>query len=101
MSAMKSVLIPDIPVFTVIADALVPSTLYLGTDIGVFVSLDAGATWSGNDNPCSRCSCVHARPRRVEDRAAGIGRSVPVHPFRRPVDVSRLRWNGIIQGHHR
>ena len=67
--------IPDIPVFTVIADPLAPSTLYLGTDIGVFVSLDSGATWSRDDNPfadrspkrwCSiaapgnRC-CMHSR----------------------------------------
>jgi photosystem II stability/assembly factor-like uncharacterized protein len=43
--------IPDIPVFTIIADPLTPSTLYAGADIGVFVSLDSGATWSRDDNP--------------------------------------------------
>jgi hypothetical protein len=43
--------IPDIPVFSVIVDPRNPSSLYLGTDIGVFVSLDGGVTWSRDDNP--------------------------------------------------
>jgi hypothetical protein len=43
--------LPDIPVFTILVDPLNGSNLFLGTDIGVFVSLDAGATWARDDNP--------------------------------------------------
>ena len=43
--------IPDIPVFTVLADPQNPSNLYAGSDVGVFVSLDGGASWSRDDNP--------------------------------------------------
>lgn len=38
--------IPDIPVHCLIVDPMQPSTLYVGTDLGVFVSQDAGASWS-------------------------------------------------------
>jgi hypothetical protein len=37
--------IPDVPVHSIVIDPDDSSRLYLGTDIGVFVSLDAGATW--------------------------------------------------------
>src|SRR6185436_16982362 len=37
--------IPDIPVHSIVIDPDDSSRLYLGTDIGVFVSLDTGATW--------------------------------------------------------
>jgi photosystem II stability/assembly factor-like uncharacterized protein len=43
--------LPDIPVFSIIVDPQNTSTLYLGTDIGVFASIDGGATWSRDDNP--------------------------------------------------
>jgi uncharacterized protein (TIGR03437 family) len=38
--------IPDIPVHCIVVDPVNPSRLYIGTDTGVFVSLDGGATWS-------------------------------------------------------
>jgi photosystem II stability/assembly factor-like uncharacterized protein len=38
--------IPDIPVHCILPDPVRPSTLYLGTDLGVFVSEDGGAAWS-------------------------------------------------------
>lgn len=38
--------IPDVPVHTIAVDSSSSETLYLGTDIGVFVSLDGGATWA-------------------------------------------------------
>lgn len=37
--------LPDIPVHCVVVDPDDTSRLYLGTDVGVFVSLDGGATW--------------------------------------------------------
>jgi photosystem II stability/assembly factor-like uncharacterized protein len=60
--------IPDIPVFTIIADPQAPSTLYLGTDIGVFVSLDSGITWSRDDNPFADT----VTETLVLDRSAGV-----------------------------
>ncbi|MBP6821781.1 MAG: hypothetical protein KA368_09565 [Acidobacteria bacterium] len=38
--------IPDIPVHSIIVDPSNTARLYVGTDLGVFVSLDGGATWS-------------------------------------------------------
>jgi hypothetical protein len=38
--------IPDVPVNAFAVDPLNPLHLYAGTDIGVYVSLDGGATWS-------------------------------------------------------
>jgi photosystem II stability/assembly factor-like uncharacterized protein len=42
--------IPDIPVSSLLVDPLNRSNLYAGTDLGVFVSMDAGATWSRDAN---------------------------------------------------
>ncbi len=38
--------IPDIPVHCILVDPTNTSRLYVGTDLGVFVSLDGGASWS-------------------------------------------------------
>jgi hypothetical protein len=38
--------IPDIPVHSIIVDPANTSTLYIGTDLGVFVSTDGGRTWA-------------------------------------------------------
>src|SRR5439155_10335188 len=43
--------LPDIPVFSLIVDPQNTSNLYLGTDIGVFVSINGGGTWARDDNP--------------------------------------------------
>lgn len=43
--------IPDIPVFRVLIDPSDPQRLFAGTDLGVFVSLDSGATWNRDANP--------------------------------------------------
>lgn len=43
--------IPDIPVSAILIDPLNPSTVYLGTDLGVYVSNDGGGTWSRDANP--------------------------------------------------
>jgi hypothetical protein len=38
--------IPDIPVHSIVIDKSNTARLYVGTDLGVFVSLDAGNTWA-------------------------------------------------------
>ena len=38
--------LPDIPVHSIAVDPSRPNRLYLGTDLGVFVSLDRGQTWA-------------------------------------------------------
>ncbi len=38
--------IPDIPVHSIVVDSTDSQTLYAGTDIGVFVSLDGGTNWA-------------------------------------------------------
>jgi photosystem II stability/assembly factor-like uncharacterized protein len=38
--------LPDIPVYSLIVDPQNSSNLYLGSDIGLFVSTNGGATWS-------------------------------------------------------
>jgi hypothetical protein len=38
--------IPDIPVHVIVADPFNGSTLYVGTDLGVFVSVDGGQNWA-------------------------------------------------------
>lgn len=38
--------IPDIPVHALVADPSRPGRLFLGTDLGVFVSLDGGNHWA-------------------------------------------------------
>jgi len=43
--------LPDIPVHTLIVDPDLSSTLYIGTDIGVFASFDGGNTWTQGAAP--------------------------------------------------
>ena len=38
--------LPDIPVHVLIVDPESAATLYIGTDMGVFVSFDSGSTWA-------------------------------------------------------
>ena len=38
--------LPDIPVHSIVVDPVNPQTLYIGTDLGIFVSTDDGATWA-------------------------------------------------------
>ncbi|HZI18503.1 MAG TPA: MBG domain-containing protein [Pyrinomonadaceae bacterium] len=46
--------IPDIPVNAFVIDPADPNMLYAGTDIGVFRSADAGATWAPFSNGLAR-----------------------------------------------
>ena len=41
--------IPDIPVHSIVVDPDNGARLYLGTDLGVFVSIDGGATWMAEE----------------------------------------------------
>jgi len=43
--------LPDVPVETLLVDPDDSSRLYLGTDLGVFASLDGGNTWVHDDDP--------------------------------------------------
>ena len=43
--------IPNIPVHTLVVDPDDSDRLYVGTDLGLFVSLDAGANWAVADSP--------------------------------------------------
>lgn len=38
--------IPDVPVHTLVVDPAASEKLYVGTDLGIFVSLDGGQTWA-------------------------------------------------------
>ena len=38
--------LPDLPAHSLVVDPRHPQRLYLGTDLGVFASLDGGATWA-------------------------------------------------------
>jgi photosystem II stability/assembly factor-like uncharacterized protein len=40
---------PDIPVHSIVVDPDDPQRLYLGTDLGVMVSIDGGATWMAEE----------------------------------------------------
>ncbi len=43
--------LPDVPVETLLVDPDESTRLYLGTDLGVFASLDGGNTWAHDDDP--------------------------------------------------
>jgi uncharacterized protein (TIGR03437 family) len=68
----------DVPVNALVVDPDIPDTLYIGTDAGVMVSTDAGATWStlGNGLPRVVVSdlVLHRKTRTL--RAATHGRSM-------------------------
>ena len=38
--------LPDVPTSAVIVDPLLPDHIYVGNDIGIFVSVDAGSNWT-------------------------------------------------------
>ncbi len=44
-----STALPDSPSYTLLVNPATPSTLYLGTDLGLMISTDAGATWAHDD----------------------------------------------------
>jgi uncharacterized protein (TIGR03437 family) len=60
--------LPDIPVSSIVIDPQNPSTLYLGTDLGVFISIDSGATWA-HDSSTFTNTIIDAL---AMDRGAGV-----------------------------
>ena len=51
--------IPDIPVLSIAVDPARPNVLYAGTDLGVFVSTNFGATWSVANTGFAAVSTEH------------------------------------------
>jgi hypothetical protein len=49
-TAMAGSSLPDIPVHALLIDPDLSSTLYIGTDLGVFVSFDSGTTWAADSS---------------------------------------------------
>ena len=87
--------LPDIPVHSLAIDPTRPGRLYLGTDLGVFVSLDDGETWAVENTgfaaavtealviaPGSRGPAVYAF---THGRGAWRTELVPMGPRRRSV----------------
>ena len=59
--------LPDVPVSTLLVDPDDSATLYAGTDVGIFVTYDAGATW----NPISApFASVHTVNLQIEFQGA-------------------------------
>jgi len=48
--------LPDVPVNSVVVDPSAPKTLYVGTDVGPFISTDGGTTWYGLGKKIPRVS---------------------------------------------
>ena len=51
--------LPDVPVETLLVDPDNSSRLYIGTDLGVFISLDGGATWAHDAHPFANVITDH------------------------------------------
>jgi uncharacterized protein (TIGR03437 family) len=60
--------LPDLPINSILIDPLNPSTVYLGTDMGIFVSADGGNTW-GHDTSSFTNTVVNSL---ALDRGAGV-----------------------------
>ena len=60
--------LPDIPVETLLVDPDDSTHLYLGTDLGVFASLDGGNTWVRDDSPFANVITTTL----TIDRTAGV-----------------------------
>ncbi len=60
--------IPDIPVFCLLIDPEDSQRLYVGTDLGVFVTMDGGANWERDSNPFAAVPVETL----VLDRGAGL-----------------------------
>ncbi|HUR81795.1 MAG TPA: hypothetical protein VM733_13595, partial [Thermoanaerobaculia bacterium] len=58
-SPMNSATLPDIPVHSLAVDPTNPIRLYLGTDLGVFVSFDRGLTWSAENTGFANAVTEH------------------------------------------
>jgi len=59
--------LPDTPIHTLVVDPLTSSTLYVGSDTGMFISRDGGATWTHDASPFANAVIYSLRL----DRAVG------------------------------
>lgn len=103
--------LPDVPTNDIVVDLAEPSTLYVGTDIGVYRTVDGGATWEvfGTVMPAVRVDDMDMQVATGKLRAATHGRgiweistgSVSTSMFYpnggeivSPGDTITLRWGG-------
>lgn len=96
--------LPDVPVNAFVIDPVSPSTLYAGTDVGVYVSADGGASWAPftSGMPVVSVFGLSLQPTSRILRAATHGRGM----FERFVDApvaTQLSLVGaeIVDGHPR
>lgn len=87
--------IPSVPINGLVIDPLNSNILYAGTDIGVYVTTDAGATWTphGTGLPRSAVFDVQIQPSFRILRAATHGRGVWEIPLISP-GASTVQFSG-------
>jgi hypothetical protein len=70
--------LPNVAVFVVKYDPVSPSTIYAGTDLGVYISLDDGATWNrmGDGLPMTPVRDLYVARNQEFIRAATFGRGL-------------------------
>jgi hypothetical protein len=81
--------LPDLPADSILVDAAGTGAIYVGTDSGVFVSLDSGSTWQafGTGLPRVQVTDLEFSAGHVALLAATFGRGVwtlshlPMHPL--------------------
>jgi len=70
--------LPDIPVNAIVIEDANPATVYVGTDVGVFRSLDAGKNWTWFSKGLPNCQIYDMRLHPVTGllRVATHGRGI-------------------------
>jgi len=70
--------LPNVPVYVVKYDPITASTIYAGTDIGVYVTLDSGATWNrmGDGLPMASVRDMYVAQNQDFIRVATYGRGL-------------------------
>ncbi len=87
--------LPQVPASAFVIDPINPQTLYVGTDIGVYTSSDAGANWTPLGTGLPRVAVfdmaiTNIAPRKL--RIATHGRGMFEHPLSTP--LSRADFDG-------
>jgi hypothetical protein len=83
--------LPDGPVHSIVVDPVNPQTLYVGTEHGVFTSLDNGNNWLRDDNPFGNSPVTQL----VMDYTAGV-RTLVAFTFGRGVWKTVLPGSGAV-----
>jgi hypothetical protein len=70
--------LPNVPVYVAKYDPVTPTTIYAGTEIGVYITLDDGATWNrmGDNLPMVSVRDLYIAKNQEFIRAATYGRGV-------------------------